>query len=839
MTSKLRVSALAILWLAVALGAPAQAGRLSDATSPYLAMHADDAIDWYPWGDDALGRARREDKPVFLSIGYASCYWCHELARTTFADQRVIETLNTHFISILVDREERPDLDGYFMDIMLAMVGRSGSPANFLLTPDLVPLFAAGYLAPEPEYGEPGFVPIVRALVNEWTVNREDILGDAERIREALRVLAEPVPIGAALGAEDPRENAARSWSGAFDETYGGFGNGSKFFSPNVLSFLLHQGVRRRDAALLQNVFNTLDHMAAGGVRDQLGGAFHRYAVDRFWQVPHFEIMLDDNALLARLYLEAYQASGQPRHAAVARGILDDLVDRFWLPDGGFAASLDAETEGVEGLYYTWTAEEVRSALGAENAAPFIEAYVDQAHGLVKGRSVLRLRAAAASRFDIDQGHFPPDRLLRLRGKIDEIRDSNGGANPMAYRKFGTTRRMTSVKDLVDLASDAAFAVGEDLRVLAWNQRAADLLGYAPREVVGRPCYDVLAALLPGGEPLCTPGCEGSLCFGRCQPFSVESCLARHRDGSRIRVGISTIVTPKRGESGDADAAAAVVLLRPTKSELASNPDRRQLRVYTFGRFGLSVAGCSLAVDRWHRKQALTLLKYLIAHGAGGVHRERLIELLWPEIEESRGRERLKVTVYYLRKQLSTAGMDVDVVKTLGETYGLNCAAVWVDSEAFEALVGQGRTLASKQQSEDAIHCFEGAQRLYRGDYLEEDLYSDWCDEDRERLRELYLEMLSHLAECYAANGDHASAAQTCHTALVREPCREGFHRRLMNHLVALDRADQALAQFDRCCRILARELDVEPSPETQRLYRQILDRQRPLAAGTRALSPE
>jgi uncharacterized protein YyaL (SSP411 family) len=372
-------------------------------------LHAEDAIDWHPWGEEALQRAREEDKLIFLSLGYASCYWCHVLARTTFADQRVVETLNEHFISILVDQEERPDLDNYFMDIMLAMAGLSGSPANFFLTPDLVPLFAAGYLAPEPEFGEPGFVAVVDSLVTEWGDNREAILRDAAVIRDQLRELGETVPAGGAGGREDPRDTAARAWSGAFDETYGGFGRDSKFLLPNVLSFLLHQGVWRRDAALLENVFRTLDHMAAGGVRDQLGGAFHRYAVDRFWQVPHFEIMLNENALLARLYLEAYQASGKARYAAVARGILEDLLGRFRLPDGGFASSLDAETEGTEGFYYTWTAEEVRAVLGAQAAAPFIEVYLDSSYGLVRGRSVLRLLNS-------------PEALLRTEERLVESR---------------------------------------------------------------------------------------------------------------------------------------------------------------------------------------------------------------------------------------------------------------------------------------------------------------------------------------------------------------------------------------------------------------------------------
>jgi uncharacterized protein YyaL (SSP411 family) len=387
----LPASAVVILWLGLLISAPAQGGRLSGATSPYLLLHAEDAIDWHPWGEEALQRAREENKLIFLSLGYASCYWCHVLARTTFADERVVETLNEHFISILVDQEERPDLDNYFMEIMQAMAGLSGSPANFLLTPDVVPLFAAGYLAPEPEFGAPGFVAVVQTLVKEWADNRHGILQDAEVIRGQLQSLAEPVAMGAARGGEDPRDSAARAWSGAFDETYGGFGRGSKFLLPNVLSFLLHQGVWRRDAVLLENVFRTLDQMAAGGVRDQLGGAFHRYAVDRFWQVPHFEIMLDENALLARLYLEAYQASGKARYAAVARGILEDLLGRLRLPDGGFASALDAETEGKEGFYYTWTAEEVSAVLGAQAAPPFIGAYLDSIHGLVRERSVLRL----------------------------------------------------------------------------------------------------------------------------------------------------------------------------------------------------------------------------------------------------------------------------------------------------------------------------------------------------------------------------------------------------------------------------------------------------------------
>ena len=386
-----RLTVLAILWLGILVGSAAQAGRLAGATSPYLLLHADDAIDWHPWGKDALRRAEREGKLIFLSIGYATCYWCHVLSRTTFADTRVIAALNEHFISILVDREERPDLDHHFAGVMAAMTGRSGWPANFVLTPDLTPLFAAGYIAPEPEYGAPGLLMVARSLVTEWRDNREAVLRDAAANGEQLRTLFAATPAGAAQGREDPRVLAMEAWSASFDPDYGGFGRGEKFLLPNVLSFLLRQGVGRGDRELLANLYRTLDQMAAGGVRDHLGGAFHRYAVDRFWQVPHFEIMLIDNALMAILYLEAHQASGSPRYAAVARAILDDLLARFRLPEGGFAAALDAETEGAEGFYYTWTAGEVRAVLGAEAAGPFLGAYLDPDHGLVRERSVLRL----------------------------------------------------------------------------------------------------------------------------------------------------------------------------------------------------------------------------------------------------------------------------------------------------------------------------------------------------------------------------------------------------------------------------------------------------------------
>ena len=378
--------------------ASAAAGRLSESTSSYLAAHAEDDIDWHPWSDEALTRAEREDKLIFLTLGYAACHWCHVLARTTLKDAGILATLAQDYVSILVDREERPDLDRHFSDAMLAMTGRSGYPALFILTPDGVPIFASGYLTATAEPGNPGLLSVLRGVTGAWRNERDAILENAKANRDWLRDAAAHDFSGAAAdGTFDFRAEAARLWKPAFDTVYGGFGTEPKFLRPELLTFLLDEGVRSGDAALLDRVYLSLDHMAAGGVRDQLGGAFHRYAVDRFWQVPHFEIMLNENAWMALLYLRAYQASARPRYARVARGVLDDLLRRFRLQSAAMAASLDAESSGEEGRYYTWTGEEIRAVLGAERAAKFNAVYLNEKAGLVRERSVLRLLAAPQS----------------------------------------------------------------------------------------------------------------------------------------------------------------------------------------------------------------------------------------------------------------------------------------------------------------------------------------------------------------------------------------------------------------------------------------------------------
>ena len=365
--------------------------RLIHQTSPYLVQHAHNPVDWYPWGAEALERASREQKLIFLSIGYAACHWCHVMERESFEDPATAAILNKYYISIKVDREERPDLDGHFMKVLTAMTGSGGWPLNMILTPDLKPVYGGTYFPLEASSGKPAFQQVLTALNDEWR-------GDRKKLDNQLQALSnwldgELLESFADVGEKDVdyRSDVLKFWLNKIDTRLGGFGKGSKFPQPVILSFMMRQAVFEDNLQQIDAVFMTLDNMAAGGVRDQLGGAFHRYSVDPHWQVPHFEIMLYDNAQLASLYLDAYQLTKKSRYALVAREILDDLLVRFRQPGGCFISSLDADSEGEEGLFYTWTEAEIVSVLGKERARPFLELFFDPFEGVVEERTVLRL----------------------------------------------------------------------------------------------------------------------------------------------------------------------------------------------------------------------------------------------------------------------------------------------------------------------------------------------------------------------------------------------------------------------------------------------------------------
>lgn len=382
---------------------------------------------------------------------------------------------------------------------------------------------------------------------------------------------------------------------------------------------------------------------------------------------------------------------------------------------------------------------------------------------------------------------------------------------------------MTLVAQMVDHTSDAAFAIDGNTRIVAWNDGARRLLGYEPEQAVGRFCYDILQAVLPGGEPLCNPDCEAASCFGRCQPVAIPSCRARHIEGHYVALNVSTIAVPAAARPDGTASTMGLVLLRADNSAAHGEPSERALRVFTFNQFALVVGGKGVAIGKWQRKQAITLLKYLVAHVGSPIHRERLIDFLWPDASVKQGRERLKVTVCFLRRKLRAAGAAADLLETVGSAYVLRADSIWVDSKAYERLITQGSEHQRRREFDQAIHCFEQARFLYRGDYMSDEPFADWCAEERSRLLEVHLDLLARLSGLYADQGDNAKAAQACRAALVHEPCRESFHRELMEILVRLGRSDWAIAQFHRCKRLLADEIGVEPMPETCRVYDEIV----------------
>ena len=330
--------------------------RLAEATSPYLLQHAGNPVDWYEWGPEALERAGAEDKPVLLSIGYAACHWCHVMAHESFEDEETAALMNERFVNVKVDREERPDLDSLYMDAVVAMTGHGGWPMTVFLLPSGEPFLGGTYFPPEPRHGLPSFRQVLVAISDAYRERRGDVTQQAGALVEALRQSAAAQPSAEPL-TESLLSEAVRGVERQFDPEWGGFGGAPKFPPASVLEFLLRMHVGGNPAALSM-VTTTLDGMAAGGMYDLLGGGFHRYSVDERWLVPHFEKMLYDNALLAPVYLHAWVVTGEERYREVAEETIDYMLRELRLPEGGFASAQDADTEGVEGLTFTWTADE-------------------------------------------------------------------------------------------------------------------------------------------------------------------------------------------------------------------------------------------------------------------------------------------------------------------------------------------------------------------------------------------------------------------------------------------------------------------------------------------------
>ncbi|MDR7533475.1 MAG: thioredoxin domain-containing protein, partial [Armatimonadota bacterium] len=361
--------------------------RLIGETSPYLLQHAHNPVEWYPWGEEALRRAREEDRPIFLSIGYAACHWCHVMERESFEDPEVARIMNAHFVNVKVDREERPDLDDIYMKAVIALTGHGGWPMSVFLTPEGVPFYGGTYFPPQPRYGMPAFRQVLEAVAAAWRERRDDVLRGGQALLDVLRRGDAPPQADTALRPAT-LDAAFAQLERQFDLAHGGWGGAPKFPQPMTLEFLLRTVVRTGEESARHMAERTLEKMARGGIYDHLGGGFHRYAVDAVWLVPHFEKMLYDNAQLARVYVQAWQVTRRWLYRAVAEETLDYLLREMQDPAGGFYSSQDADSEGEEGKFYVWTQREIRDALG-DDAALFEDAYGVSAQGNFEGRTVL------------------------------------------------------------------------------------------------------------------------------------------------------------------------------------------------------------------------------------------------------------------------------------------------------------------------------------------------------------------------------------------------------------------------------------------------------------------
>ena len=446
------------------------ANRLANETSPYLLQHKENPVDWYPWGEEALYRARTEGKPILLSIGYAACHWCHVMEHESFEDAETAALMNERFVSIKVDREERPDLDTIYMAAVQAITGQGGWPMTVFLTPDGEPFYGGTYFPPEPRHGMPAFRTVLTSVATAYAEKRDDIARNVAALREHLQT-------GLQFAGQQDGESATSAALDAaidaiareFDWVNGGLRGAPKFPQPMTLDFLLRQYLRTGSVQTLDMAERTLQKMAGGGIYDQLGGGFHRYAVDAVWLVPHFEKMLYDNALLVPVYLHAYQITGNDFYRRVVTETLDWVMREMVDPAGGFYSTLDADSEGHEGKFYVWTPDELTAILGADDAR-LVAAYYDvTARGNFEGMNILHVGAplpAVAERVGVDPA--------AVQVALDRARPLLLAARERRVHPGRDEKVLTAWNGLMLRAFAEAAAILERLDYRATAERAAD-----------------------------------------------------------------------------------------------------------------------------------------------------------------------------------------------------------------------------------------------------------------------------------------------------------------------------------------------------------------------------
>jgi uncharacterized protein YyaL (SSP411 family) len=438
--------------------------HLAKEKSPYLIQHADNPVDWFPWGEEAFNKAKKEDKPAFLSIGYSTCHWCHVMARESFEDEAVAELLNKYFVAIKVDREERPDIDTLYMSACRALTGRGGWPLSIFMTPEGKPFYAGSYFPKEGRLGLPGFMEILNSINGAWIENRSGIIAASEKVSDAIRLKSD-LPTASRGLSEETLKTAFQQLQNNFDKNNGGFGSAPKFPTPHQLTFLLRWHKRKADPGALKMVEKTLVSMRKGGLYDQIGFGFHRYSVDPIWLVPHFEKMLYDQAMLAIAYTEAFQVTGDNRFEKTAKEIFTYVLRDMTSPDGGFFSAEDADSEGEEGLFYVWTPEEIKKHLGNEMGKLVCSFYGIDERGNFEGRNSIAHIPELPERFAKSQGIS----LVEFEDRLENARE----------RLFQTRKQRTH-------------PLKDDKILTAWNGLMIVALAKASR-VFGDPTYAAAA----------------------------------------------------------------------------------------------------------------------------------------------------------------------------------------------------------------------------------------------------------------------------------------------------------------------------------------------------------